>query len=65
MVQAAAKKTARKWRFPVLEGILPLDRKRIPTDLIAGATLAALAIPEVMGYTRIAGMPVITGLYTC
>ena len=27
-------------------------------------TLAALAIPEVMGYTKIAGMPVITGLYT-
>ncbi len=27
-------------------------------------TLAALAIPEVMGYTRIAGTPVITGLYT-
>ena len=64
MAQAATKKAAQKWRFPVLEGILPLDRKRIPTDLIAGATLAALAIPEVMGYTRIAGMPVITGLYT-
>ena len=34
------------------------------TDVIAGATLAALAIPEVMGYTKIAGMPVIPGLYT-
>ena len=34
------------------------------TELIAGATLAALAMPEVMGYTKIAGMPVITGLYT-
>jgi len=32
--------------------------------MIAGITLAALAIPEVMGYTRIAGMPVATGLYT-
>jgi MFS superfamily sulfate permease-like transporter len=32
--------------------------------VIAGVTLAALAIPEVMGYTKIAGMPVITGLYT-
>ena len=31
---------------------------------IAGITLAALAIPEVMGYTKIAGMPVVTGLYT-
>ncbi len=32
--------------------------------MIAGATLAALAIPEVMGYAKIAGTPVITGLYT-
>ncbi|MGB5726101.1 MAG: SulP family inorganic anion transporter, partial [Thiogranum sp.] len=36
----------------------------IPTELIAGLTLAALAIPEVMGYTKIAGTPVIFGLYT-
>ena len=33
-------------------------------DIAAGVTLAALGIPEVMGYTKIAGMPVITGLYT-
>ncbi len=50
--------------FPLFQGILPIDRAKIPTDLIAGVTLAALAIPEVMGYTSIAGMPVITGLYT-
>ncbi len=50
--------------LPILEGILPIDPSRISTDVIAGATLAALAIPEVMGYTKIAGMPVITGLYT-
>jgi high affinity sulfate transporter 1 len=59
-----ADKAALRRRLPVLEGVLPLDRARIPADLIAGATLAALAIPEVMGYTKIAGMPVITGLYT-
>ena len=51
-------------RFPVMQGILPWDRKGIPTDILAGVTLATLAIPEVMGYTSIAGMPVITGLYT-
>ena len=51
-------------RLPILEGILPIDRKRIPMDIAAGVTLAALGIPEVMGYTSIAGMPVITGLYT-
>jgi MFS superfamily sulfate permease-like transporter len=37
---------------------------QLPGEIIAGLTLAALAIPEVMGYTKIAGMPVITGLYT-
>ncbi len=33
-------------------------------DLLAGVTLAALGIPEVLGYAKIAGMPVVTGLYT-
>ena len=33
-------------------------------DVIAGVTLAAIAVPEVMGYTSIAQTPVITGLYT-
>jgi SulP family sulfate permease len=37
---------------------------RVPAEIVAGITLAALAIPEVMGYTKIAGMPVVTGLYT-
>jgi sulfate permease, SulP family len=58
---------ARAWPSqsrPVLQGIVPLDRKRIPLDIGAGVTLAALGIPEVMGYTKIAGMPVVTGLYT-
>jgi sulfate permease, SulP family len=48
----------------VLEGIRPYQRGWLRTDIIAGITLAALAIPETMGYTKIAGMPVITGLYT-
>ncbi len=51
-------------RFPILGGIVPIDRSRLPMDIAAGVTLAALGIPEVMGYTKIAGMPVITGLYT-
>jgi len=51
-------------RTPVLQGILPIKWSQAPTDIIAGLTLAALAIPEVMGYTKIAGVPVITGLYT-
>jgi sulfate permease, SulP family len=53
-----------KRALPVLGGILPLDRAHLSTDLVAGITLAALGIPEVMGYAKIAGMPVVTGLYT-
>ncbi len=53
-----------KHRLPFFQGLLPVDRARIPAEALAGVTLAALAIPEVMGYTSIAGMPVITGLYT-
>jgi sulfate permease, SulP family len=48
----------------VLDGIRPYQRGWLQADVVAGITLAALAIPEVMGYTKIAGMPVITGLYT-
>jgi len=44
--------------------IRPYQRSWLSQDVLAGVTLAALAIPEVMGYTKIAGTPVITGLYT-
>jgi high affinity sulfate transporter 1 len=50
--------------LPVLQGLFPFDKARIGPDVVAGITLAALGIPEVMGYTRIIGTPVITGLYT-
>jgi high affinity sulfate transporter 1 len=33
-------------------------------DAFAGVTLASMNIPQVLGYTRIAGTPVVTGLYT-
>ncbi len=52
------------FRFPILQGVLPIQGSQVPAEIIAGITLAALAIPEVMGYTKIAGTPVITGLYT-
>ena len=48
----------------MLRGILPAPRGRWLPEAMAGATLAALAVPEVLGYARIAGMPVVTGLYT-
>jgi SulP family sulfate permease len=50
--------------LPLLRGVLPIRRTQVPGDLLAGLTLAALGIPEVLGYAKIAGMPVVTGLYT-
>ena len=47
-----------------MQGVLPIDRAQVPADMLAGMTLAALGIPEVLGYAKIAGMPVVTGLYT-
>lgn len=61
--------SAGRWRgwlsaLPVMRGVLPVERSRVPADVLAGFTLAALGIPEVLGYAKIAGMPVVTGLYT-
>ncbi len=33
-------------RIPVLESVLPIARSTLPSEIIAGLTLAALAIPE-------------------
>jgi len=33
-------------------------------DILAGLSLASMTIPQVLGYTRIAGTPLVTGLYT-
>ena len=59
-----APRWARPQGWPVLRGIRPVQRAQLGGDLLAGLTLAALGIPEVLGYARIAGMPVVTGLYT-
>jgi MFS superfamily sulfate permease-like transporter len=46
------------------EGLLPLDPSRFRAEIIAGIIMAAIFIPEVMGYSKIAGMPIISGIYT-
>jgi len=49
---------------PVLQGLLPFRPREAAKDALAGVTLASMNIPQVLGYTRIAGTPVVTGLYT-
>ena len=48
----------------LFRGVRPIGKQEVLNDVLAGITLAALGIPEVMGYTKIAGTPVVTGLYT-
>src|SRR6516162_2202146 len=64
-VAANHEERSKWWRsLPVLQGLLPVEKARLGPDIVAGITLAALGIPEVMGYTKIIGTPIITGLYT-
>ena len=51
-------------RLNVLGGLLPFKPRAALKDAFAGVTLASMNIPQVLGYTRIAGTPVVTGLYT-
>jgi MFS superfamily sulfate permease-like transporter len=60
---ATARSNAKGFRFHMLGGILPLNRSQVSADIMAGITLAALSIPHAMGYAKIAGTPVVTGLY--
>jgi SulP family sulfate permease len=50
--------------FKILGGVLPIRPREALRDAFAGVTLASMNIPQVLGYTRIAGTPVVTGLYT-
>jgi SulP family sulfate permease len=45
-------------------GLRPIHRSQVVSDILAGVNLASVNIPQVLGYTRIAGTPVVTGLYT-
>ena len=51
-------------RVILFKGLQPFSRKAAMRDVFAGVNLAFMNIPQVLGYARIAGMPVVTGLYT-
>jgi len=48
----------------LFRSLRPLRRQQAIRDILAGVQLAAMNIPQALGYTRIAGMPIVTGLYT-
>ena len=41
-----------------------VQQRGVRRDILAGLSLASMTIPQVLGYTRIAGTPLVTGLYT-
>jgi SulP family sulfate permease len=48
----------------LFQGIRPVSLAGAARDALAGFTLAAMNVPQALGYTKIAGTPVVTGLYT-
>ncbi len=48
----------------LFQGVRPVTRAGAVRDALAGFQLAAMNIPQALGYTKIAGMPVVTGFYT-
>ncbi len=53
----------REW-LPVRRWLPRYQRRWLKGDLIAGAVVAALAVPQSLGYATIAGLPVQVGLYS-
>ena len=50
-------------RIPIFTWLPAYQRKLLRPDLTAGMVLAALAIPQALGYAAIAGVPIQVGLY--
>ena len=48
----------------LFQGVRPFKLAAALRDGFAGFSLAAMNIPQALGYTKIAGMPVVTGLYS-
>ena len=49
--------------FPLVAQLSTYARTNLRFDVVAGITLAALAVPQAMAYAQTAGMPVVAGLY--
>jgi len=64
MTDPQASPSVERPAFPMFQGLLPIAPRAALRDVLAGLTLAALAVPEVMGYATIAGTSVVSGLYT-
>lgn len=60
--QEAPTRRGARW-LPILTWLPAYSRSWLRPDLLAGAVVAALIIPQSLGYAAIAGVPVQVGLY--
>ena len=52
-----------RMKIKLASTLRPYDRSNLSADLIAGTVIAAVSIPISMGYSEIAGLPAVYGLY--
>ena len=52
-----------RW-VPGVRVVRTYQRSLLRADLVAGAVLAAILVPQGMAYAELAGLPAVTGLYT-
>lgn len=65
MTTFATEQAARRFTPPRLfVGLRGVSKADVPSEILAGVTLAALMIPLNIGYAQVAGLPPIVGLYT-
>ncbi len=50
--------------FDLFQALRPITSGGAVRDILAGVQLAAMNIPQALGYTKIAGTPIVTGFYT-
>ncbi|KAL5214010.1 hypothetical protein ABZP36_003162 [Zizania latifolia] len=53
-----------KYLFPILEWVPGYSFSLFKSDLVAGLTIASLAIPQGISYAKLASLPPIIGLYS-
>lgn len=61
------RKTFLSWLFstiPALDSLRNYGFNELQMDLIAGLTVATVAVPQAMAYAMVAGLPEVYGLYT-
>jgi len=63
MTASAARLQVERW-VPGVRVLRTYERSWLPKDLIAGAVLVTLLVPQGMAYAELAGLPAINGLYT-